>query len=122
MALVAGVVVGVALLLAGALKLASPLWPVQARELGAPRWAVPVVPWVEIGLGSLLAARVVPPLVGVAAAGLLAVFTALLATRLAQGRRPPCACFGSRSERPIGPGSVVRNVVLAALALVAAFA
>lgn len=121
MALAAGLLVGVVLLVAGAAKLASPLWPVQAAELGAPRWAVPVVPWVEVALGSLLAARVLPPVVGVVAAGLLAAFTGLLVTRLAQGRRPPCACFG-RSARPLGPGSVVRNVVLTALALVAAFA
>ena len=42
--------------------------------------------------------------------------------RLAEGRRPPCACFGALSRRPVGPGSVVRNVVLIALALLAAFA
>jgi hypothetical protein len=122
MGAVAGVVVGLALLLAGALKLASPLWPVQAAELGVPSAASRVVPWIEIAVGSLVAARFVPPVMGVVAAGLLAAFTVLLVVRLAQGRRPPCACFGTRSARPIGPGSVVRNLVLIALALVAAFA
>ena len=121
-AVVAGAVVGGALLLAGALKLASPLWPGQAAELGVPAGAARVVPWVEIVAGSLLAARFTPRVTGVVAAGLLVGFTVLLIVRLAQGRRPPCACFGSRSTRPIGPGTVVRNVVLIALALVAAFA
>jgi len=122
MNIAAGVVVGLALLLAGALKLASPLWPVQAAELGVPAPVSRVVPWLEIAVGSLVAARFVPPVMGVAAAGLLTAFTVLLVVRLAQGRRPPCACFGTRSARPIGPGSVVRNLVLIALALVAAFA
>ncbi len=122
MAAVAGVVVGLALLFAGALKLASPLWPVQAAELGVPPAVSRVVPCIEIAVGSLVAARFVPPVMGVAAACLLAAFTVLLVVRLAQGRRPPCACFGTRSGRPIGPGSVVRNLVLIALALVAAFA
>ena len=122
MGAVAGVVVGLALLLAGALKLASPLWPAQAAELGVPAAAARVVPWTEIAIGSLVAARFVPTVMGVAAACLLAAFTLLLVVRLAQGRRPPCACFGTRSARPLGPGSVVRNLVLIALALVAAFA
>jgi len=122
MATVAGVIVGLALLVAGALKLASPLWPAQAAELGVPGWAVGVVPWLEIAVGSLVAARFVPLIMGLLAAGLLGAFTALLVVRLAQGRRPPCACFGSRSNRPIGPGSVARNLALIALALVAALA
>ena len=55
------------------------------------------------------------------AAAMLVVFTVVLVVRLAEGRRVPCACFGARSARPIGVGSVVRNLVLIALALVAAF-
>ena len=58
----------------------------------------------------------------VAAAALLGAFTVLLVVRLAQGRRPPCACFGAWSTRPVGFGSVARNVVLIALALLAATA
>jgi hypothetical protein len=122
MGVAAGVLVGVALLLAGALKLASPLWPVQAAELGVPAAIARVVPWLEIVIGALVAARFVPAATGMAAAALLGAFTVLLVVRLAQGRRPPCACFGARSTRPIGPGSVARNLALIALALVAAFA
>jgi hypothetical protein len=120
---VAGIIVGAVLLLSGALKLAAGRrWTEQAVELGTPRFAIPVVPWIEIVLGALLTAGVALPVTGLVAAALLAVFTVLLAVRLAQGRRPPCACFGRLSTRPVGPGSIVRNLILIALALLAAFA
>ena len=104
----AAVVVGVVLMLSGAAKLFAPAWPAQAAELGAPRWAVPVVPWVEVVLGSLLAAGVGRPATAWLAAVLLTVFTVLVAVRLAQGRRPPCACFGRLSTRSIGAGTILR--------------
>ena len=118
---VAGFVLGVVLLVSGALKLAAgPRWPAQATAMGAPAVAVPTVPWIELALGALLVAGVARPAVAVVAAAMLVVFTGVLVVRLAEGRRVPCACFGSRSDRPIGVGSVVRNLVLIALALVAA--
>ena len=120
-AVVAGVVLGAVLLLSGAAKLAAgPRWAAQAATLGAPAVAVPVLPWVEVGLGALLITGVWRPVVALAAAALLGAFTMLLVVRLVQGRRPPCACFGAWSTRPIGVGAVARNVVLIALALLAA--
>jgi uncharacterized membrane protein YphA (DoxX/SURF4 family) len=122
-AVVAGVVLGAVLLLSGAAKLAAgPRWAAQAAALGSPAIAVPVLPWLEVGLGALLVTGVWRPVVAVAAAALLGAFTVLLVLRLAQGRRPPCACFGAWSTRPVGFGSVARNVVLIALALLAATA
>jgi uncharacterized membrane protein YphA (DoxX/SURF4 family) len=122
-AVVAGVVLGAVLLLSGAAKLAAgPQWAAQAAALGSPAVAVPVLPWVEIGLGALLVTGVWRPVVAMAAAVLLGAFTVLLVLRLVQGRRPPCACFGPWSTRPVGFGSVARNVVLIALALLAATA
>ena len=118
---VAGFVLGVVLLVSGALKLAAgPRWSAQATAMGAPAAAVPAVPWIELVLGALLVAGVARPAVALVAATMLVVFTGVLVLRLAEGRRVPCACFGSRPDRPIGVGSVVRNLVLIALALVAA--
>jgi uncharacterized membrane protein YphA (DoxX/SURF4 family) len=123
MAVAAAIVLGAVLLLSGAAKLAAgPRWVAQAQALGAPASAVPVVPWLEVALGALLVGGVYRTVVALAAAALLVVFTVLLVVRLVQGLRPPCACFGALSTRPVGPGSVVRNVVLLALALIAAFA
>lgn len=119
---IAGVVIGVVFLVSGGLKLVAPTWPAQAAELGAPGWAVPLVPWLELGLGALLVAGIARPLSATAAAVMLGAFTVLLVARLREGRRPPCACFGRLSAGPIGWGSVVRNLALIALALVAAAA
>jgi hypothetical protein len=116
----AAVIVGVAFLVAGASKIvAREAWPAQARDLGAPAIVVPVLPVVEIVLGALLTAQVAVPVVGALTLVLLAAFTALIGLRLAQGRRPACACFGAWSSSPIGAGHVIRNVALMALAVTA---
>ena len=115
-----GAAVGIALGTAGALKLFSPQWLRQAAMLGVAPAVARVVPWVEVGLGACLVADLARRLVALLAIVLLASFTSLLAWRLAQGVRPPCACFGRLSTRPVGPRTLVRNAVLIALAVVAA--
>jgi len=55
---------------------------------------------------------------GVVAVILLALFTVVLVR--AAARRVPCLCFGSsRLDAPVGPLGVIRNGVLAALAVFA---
>ena len=118
--LVASIVVGVAFVVAGGSQIAAgESWPVQARGLGAPTWTIPLVPWVEIGVGALLIAQAVPPWPAVAALAMLVGFTALIVNSLAHGRRPPCACFGAWSAKPIGPAHLARNAALIVLALLA---
>jgi len=120
-ALVAAIALGAAFLLAGGSKIAAGVsWPRQAADLGAPRWVVPVLPWVEIVLGAALVTQVARRPAAVAAVVLLVAFSALIAVRLAQGRRPPCACFGAWSTKPLGPGDLVRNAALIGLGVVAA--
>ena len=117
----AGFVVAVVLLLAGVLKLARPIeWRAQAAGLGVPGPIAAVMPFVEIGLGAALVVRWQRHSFAWVAVALFAFFTALLGLRLAQGQRPPCACFGALSSRPIGAGHVVRNVVLIVAAVLAA--
>ncbi len=117
---VAAIVVGVAFLAAGAAKIAAgPAWPAQARTLGAPAVAVPVVPWLELVVGGLLCAQVVRPVLGGVALAMLVVFTGLLGLRLSRGERPPCACFGSWSAKPLGWRHIARNALLIAAAIVA---
>ncbi|CAN5440178.1 hypothetical protein BH23ACT3_BH23ACT3_09910 [soil metagenome] len=120
---VASVILGLSFVVAGASKLSiGPVWPQQARDLGAPSWSIAATPWVEIVLGALLMTQVARRPLSVVALAVLMIFTGLLSLRLAQGRRPPCACFGAWSARPIGPTHIARNTALIALAVVAAAA
>ena len=116
----AAVVAGV-LLLAGVLKLARPTeWRTQAAGLGVPALITTVVPLVEIGIGAALLVQWQRHAMAWVAVAMFALFTALLGVRLAQGQRPPCACFGALSSRPIGASHVIRNAVFIAIAVMAA--
>ena len=115
----AAVVLGIVLLVAGIAKRADQGWPQDAAALGTPAWAIPVLPWFEMLLGAVLVSGLARPAAAALAGLVLLAFTGLVVLNLARGRRPPCACFGASSRRPIGPGSLVRNVVLLALALIA---
>ena len=118
-------IVGAVFVFAGVSKLAlGPSWLAQAGDLGVPRTAlsfVRCIPWLEIVIGLGLIARIFNATMNIAALVMLAGFTALIVRQLLRGRRPPCACFGRRSTRPIGWLNVTQNVVLIALILVAAF-
>jgi uncharacterized membrane protein YphA (DoxX/SURF4 family) len=120
-ATIASVVLGVTFLVAGASKIAAgAAWPEQAHGLGTPNLLIPFVPflpWLEIVLGALLVTQVGRDLAAIGALLLLAAFTALVGYRLSQGRHPPCACFGAWSAKPIGPGTIVRNIALMVLSL-----
>ena len=91
-------------------------WLTQSADLGVPRVVAAVVPFAESVVGALLVAQFERRAVALVAAALLGAFTILLVVRLAQGRRPPCACFGVLSTKPIGWGNVARNAVLLGLA------
>jgi uncharacterized membrane protein YphA (DoxX/SURF4 family) len=121
--LVASILLGLVFLMSGASKLAAgPGWPEQARGLGAPSFVVPVLPWFEIVLGAVLVMQLAPTLAAVAALLVLVGFTVLIVRRLAEGRHPPCACFGAWSTKPLGRGHVVRNLGFIGLAVVALLA
>ena len=119
----AAVAVGLLFVLAGASKLAmGAAWPDQARAFGAPRWAAPLVPWVELAIGAALVAQLARPLPAIAAIAMLAVFSVLIARHLRAGRAPTCACFGAWSAKPVGPGHLARNAVFTVIAVLALWA
>lgn len=116
-ALVTGAL-GVVFLWSGGAKRARPeAWLQQADEFGAPHRIAQAMPWVELVLGGCLIAQLWRPWPAVIAAAMLVGFSVAIAVRLAQGRRPPCACFGA-SARPIGVWTLVRNAGLLGLAVV----
>ena len=88
--------------------------------LGLP-WPGPlarVVPVVESATAVLLV--VLPGWGGVVAFGLLAVFSANLFVVVRSGRVVSCACFGNHDRAPVTVRHLVRNGLLAMLALAAA--
>ncbi|MDQ1447608.1 MAG: Methylamine utilization protein MauE [Actinomycetota bacterium] len=77
----------------------------------------PLLPAAELLVGVALVAwwSAVP---GIVAVVLLVLFTIVLVR--AEARRVPCLCFGaSKLDTPVGPAGIVRNGVLAALAVFA---
>jgi uncharacterized membrane protein YphA (DoxX/SURF4 family) len=120
---IAAVAVGAILLLAGTTKVARPAaWRAEAEGMGVRGIVAAVVPWFELVLGAALVAQVQRRWLGWSAAVVFVAFTALIAVRLGQGRRPPCACFGSLSPKPLGAAHLARNAAFIALAVVAALA
>jgi hypothetical protein len=116
----ASIVLGALMCVAGGAKvIMGDRWPVEARAMGAPSWASPIVPWFEIALGAALIAQLWRAPVSIVAILMLQVFTLLLVANIGRGHRPVCACFGSWSAKPIGASHVARNVAMMGLAVVA---
>ena len=111
---------GTVLLLAGAFKLGQRAWPAAAAEFGAPRWVIGGLPWVELVLGGLLMAQVGGRWTSAGASVLFAVFTVAVALRLRATERAPCGCFGETSPEPVGVDTLVRNILLTAMAALGA--
>jgi methylamine utilization protein MauE len=102
----ARIVIGFVLLVAGAAKL---------RDRPAD---VPVVlPWVELVLGALLVVQVGGRWTATAALLLLTVFLVVVWRRVRRGDDTPCACFGQVSRAPVSYRTVARNAVLVVVAL-----
>jgi Methylamine utilisation protein MauE len=121
MSTVAALLLGAVFLLSAITKLAAPAkWRAQAAQLIDAPLVGRVLPWVEVVMGALLVSGWQRHRVAIAAGALLVTFNSLLAVRLREGRRPPCACFGSLSSRPISWLDVGRNMLLILVALAAA--
>lgn len=95
------------------------------RALGTfrmiPDAAVPAllvaVPSAELLLAALQWVRPLQPAVGLALAGMLMAFTVLLLHSLATGEEADCGCFGSAAPEKVSWLSVIRNIVLIAIAV-----
>jgi uncharacterized membrane protein YphA (DoxX/SURF4 family) len=79
-----------------------------------------VLPALEIGCAVLLLLGLGIRPVSAVLALLLLVFAGAVAVNLARGREIDCGCFGASTERRLSRWTVVRNVALAAAAVVVA--
>ena len=117
MIVIASVILGGVFIISGVTKMiAIQQWRAQAAELGVSGLVVVGLPYAELGIGALLVAQIARRPVAIIAGVVLVAFTTLLAVRLSQGRRPPCACFGGLSSKPIGWTNIARNAAFIALA------
>ncbi len=117
MVVVASGLLGAVFLVSGVMKVAAPTqWRAQSADLGVPRLVALVTPSIELVVGALLVAQIARRPVAMVTGALLVAFSTLLVVRLLQGRRPPCACFGTWTTKPIGWGHVLRNAGFLALA------
>ncbi|GAB3259686.1 hypothetical protein GCM10027425_22270 [Alteromonas gracilis] len=106
-------VAGVAKLMPGATPSGEGLLP---EALGRP--VLRVLPWVELvlGAGLLVGADLPFRVTAWAALALTLGFAGLVAVALVRGRRPACHCFGATDAEPISSATLVRNLLLVALA------
>jgi thiol-disulfide isomerase/thioredoxin len=75
-----------------------------------------VLPVVELAIALALLPAVSARGAAACAFGLFLCFTIAIGWNLVRGRRPDCHCFGQLRSRPIGAGTVLRNVGLLGLA------
>jgi uncharacterized membrane protein YphA (DoxX/SURF4 family) len=80
------------------------------------------LPLAELAITVGLLPAATAPWAALAAALLLAAFTAAVARTLRQGRQVDCNCFGSLGPSRIGTSTLVRNALLLALAVGVAIA
>jgi len=75
-----------------------------------------LLPIAELGVAVGLVPGTTAQWASVGAIVLIALFLTGIITNLARGQRPDCHCFGQLHSAPLGPLTVIRNVVLAGLA------
>jgi thiol-disulfide isomerase/thioredoxin len=92
-----------------------------AAAFGAPWRLAPVVavalPTGEIGIAALLLLEPTGRWGALAALLLLAIFIVAIARLMRAGESPDCHCFGQLDSEPVGAPTLIRNGVLAALAV-----
>ncbi len=108
--------------IAGVAKLADRTGARQSfRDFGLPpqltSYLIWIVPIVEVVVAISLWPEFTARLAGATGFALIVVFSGAIAWNLAHGKQPDCRCFGQLSAKPIGKWTLVRNGVLALLAL-----
>jgi peroxiredoxin len=90
-------------------------------DLGLPQATAPLLAWivplVELAVAVMLLPATTAWRGGIAALALLSLFTAAISYNLLRGRAVDCHCFGQLTAAPIGRGTLLRNLLLMAAAV-----
>lgn len=93
-------------------------------DFRVPRRLVPSISWLlpagELTVSICLLIQPIGRYAAVAAAVLLVLFMSGIAAAMARGEAPECNCFGQIGSAPAGKGTLVRNTVLGAVAVLVA--
>jgi len=122
LALAARIILAAAFAVAGLAKLADRAGTRKSlADFGSPAFLISPVA-ISLPLAELACAVALVPVASAwwGAAGslaLLSIFTVAMAVTLARGGKPECHCFGQLHSEPIGTSTIVRNVLLATLAV-----
>lgn len=108
-------------LVAGALKLSNRAGTAKnLTEFGVPQGLAGlgalVLPLAEIAVALALWLGSTAKWAAAGALALLLLFIVAISWNLIQGKKPECRCFGHVGAKPVGPSTLVRNGVLAAVA------
>lgn len=111
------------LAVAGAAKLADRPGAREAvRGFGVPEAlsgpVAALLPLIELATAVLLLTTITAAVGAALALVLMLVFSAAIARSLARGEAPDCHCFGALHSEPAGPRTLIRNLLLAALAAI----
>jgi uncharacterized membrane protein YphA (DoxX/SURF4 family)/peroxiredoxin len=79
------------------------------------------LPLVELAIAGALFVPALARWAALAALAVLLVFCVVIVRALVRGSAPDCDCFGGLTQTEVGRGTLVRNLVLGALAAFAAF-
>ncbi len=125
--LLARLVIAGVFLVAGMAKLADREGSKKALEgFGVPTRFAGIggllLPIVELIIGILVIPRSTAPYAAIGAFLLLIAFIAGIVYNMAKGRAPDCHCFGQIHSEPVGTSTLVRNGILAVVALFIAVA
>jgi methylamine dehydrogenase accessory protein MauD len=75
-----------------------------------------ILPMVELGVATALISTSFAWWGALGALVLLAMFVVVIVVNLAGGRHPNCQCFGQLHAAPVGRSTLIRNLILAAIA------
>jgi uncharacterized membrane protein YphA (DoxX/SURF4 family) len=117
--LIARIIVGSTLVIAGALKIRQGSRNVTEAVLGYRLVSRPgavvvglALPWLEVGIGLALISDVMPALFYPAAMALVLILTTAVATSLVRGLQNECGCFGAGRRQRVRRSLVSRNLLL----------
>ncbi len=116
--LIARVVVGVVLLVAGMMKIRSQRWSILALEMGTPRAVIVALPTVELFVGLALVTQVAQPYAAGAATALFFLFALVVTRQYLSGSELPCNCFGADGGKAVRLTTIARNLALLVLAVI----